>query len=373
MYQSIDAPVDASIDASIGELPIIVFTTVPAMAEPVSGSRSTADDSVSPKEEDSADTAAPASESMLLSDCRGSLDSPDQSQRYDLVGPSSQSLRRTSDAIARYFTQYCKTIRQQVDFSQPHWHYLALGTLLLSLPTGVSLAALQTIASPPKANCNQPQQFRAELAELQCLHQAMESGDTQALTRALPKLQAWPSDSPVHSVAQRLLQDWSVVALSLAHREFETGQWDSAIRLAEAVPAELALGNEEQLSLWRQIKARGEQAYELALDALEQQDWTTARQQAQTLASLNNDYWRQQGLQTLPEQIDKALQAQQPQDRLPQISAALELRHADSSRAWLSEKPASVGRSPKAMPILISIASLSISAPSPTRPEFSAA
>lgn len=276
-----------------------------------------------------------------------------------------QKLTQASGTIAHHL----KEAWQHIDFSQSHWHYLTLGALILSLPTGVSLAAFQAIASPPTPNCNQPQKFQAELAQLQCLHQALESGETQAIIRALPQLQAWPSDSPVYSVAQRLLKDWSVVALSMADLEFEAGQWDSATRLAQAIPTELALGNEAQqrLSLWQQIQGQGDKVYKLAVDALEQQDWSAARQHAKTLANLSNDYWRQQGLQALPQKIDAALQAQQPQEDATQLSAAPVNLPQPSTHP---NPPARKSR--LAMPILMSVASLTISAPAPTRPEFSA-
>ena len=297
----------------------------------------------------------------------------DSIQQHSSEWRQSQQLRltRASEAIAHRL----KEVWQQIDVSQPHWQYLSLGALLLSLPTGVSLAALQAIASPPETHCNQPQQFQADLAQLQCLHQGLESGEVQAIIRALPQLQAWPSDSPVHSVAQRLLKDWSVVALSMADLEFEAGEWDSATRLARAIPTELALGNEAQrrLNLWQQVKQQGDKTYKLALEALEQQNWTAARGHAKTLASLSNDYWRQQGLQALPQKIDEALQAQRPQGSAAQVSAAPAGLHQSSRKSHaLSKKSGSIRRSRKAMPVFMSVASLSISGPAPTRPEFSA-
>ncbi len=212
-----------------------------------------------------------------------------------------------------------------VDFSQPQWTQIAIAALLMSLPTGVSLVAFRAIATPPQPRCNQPQTFQADLAELQCLHQAMQSNEHPALIRSLKQLKNWSHESPVYGLSQRLLEDWSVVALSLAHEEFEAGRWENAARLAAAIPVSLELGSQaqERLTLWQKVQSQGEKAYDLALEALEQQDWQTARDHAKTLATIGNDYWRQQGIQALPEQIELARQAQQLSDEeAAQLSAS---------------------------------------------------
>jgi len=265
-----------------------------------------------------------------------------------------------------------------IDFSQSHWTNLAIGGLLMSLPIGVSAAAYHVIATPPKPNCNQPQQLQSDLAELQCLRRAMQSEDNSNIVRSLQALQNWSEESPVYPLSQRLLEDWSVVALSLAHQEFEAGQWDSAARLAAAVPAQVELGSQaqERLTLWQKVQQQGESAHRLALKALEQQDWQTARSHAQTLASLGNDYWRQQGIQALPEQIEMAQQAQQPIADEGQLSAIAPTPQqptpsSGAQRQSLPAVPATPGRSRFSMPVLISLERLTVVDPKPATPGFS--
>ena len=294
-----------------------------------------------------------------------------------------QALQTKGDAASRAIaqqtpslvTQQVKEAWNNLDFSQPQWTQFAIAALLISLPTGVSLAAFRAIATPPQPRCNQPQTFQADLAELQCLHQAMQSNEHPALIRSLKPLKNWSSDSPVYGLSQRLLEDWSVVALSLAHQEFEAGRWENAARLAAAIPASLELGNQaqERLTLWQKVQSQGEKAYDLALEALEQQDWQTARDHAKTLANIGNDYWKQQGIQALPEQIDLAIQAQQPSnDESAQLSAsAAGLPMPQQQQQPKRSQPAMPGRSRFAMP-LVSLKKLNVGDPSLTGPEFSA-
>lgn len=279
--------------------------------------------------------------------------------------------QQASAGIARQL----RDVWQHLALSQSQVSQLAIAALLMSLPTGVSLAAFRAIATPPQPSCNQPQAFQADLAELQCLHQAMQSNEHPALIRSLQQLHNWSSESPVYGLSQRLLEDWSVVALSLAHQEFEAGRWENAARLAAAIPSSLELGShaQERLTLWQKVQSQGEKAYDLALVALEQQDWQTARDHAKTLANIGNDYWRQQGIQALPEQIDLAIQAQQPsKDESVQLSAArAELPWPQEEQQRRRSQPALPGRSRFTMP-LISLKELTVGDPSLTGPEFSA-
>jgi len=271
-----------------------------------------------------------------------------------------------------------KTDRAGIDFSQSHWTNLAIGGLLLSLPVGVSAAAYHVIATPPQPNCNQPQRLRSDLAELQCLRRAMQSEDNSNIVHSLQALQNWSEESPVYALSQRLLEDWSVVALSLAHQEFEAGQWDSAARLAAAVPAQVELSSQaqERLTLWQKVQQQGENAHRSALAALEQQNWKAARNHAKTLASLGNDYWRQQGIQALPEQIEMAQQAQQPTADEGQLSAIAPIQQqpvppSGAQRQSLPAVPATPGRSRFSMPVLVSLERLTVADPKPETPGFS--
>ncbi len=314
----------------------------------------------------------PASKPRTLSTDSMSTNAAVQSQPKIWVQALQTQGKTASKAIAQQLQEHWP----KVDFSQPQWSQLAIAALLFSLPTGVSLAAFRAIAIPPQPRCNQAQAFQADLAELQCLHQAMQSNEHPTLIHSLQQLQNWSSESPVYSLSQRLLEDWSVVALSVAHQEFEAGRWENAARLATAIPTSLELGNQaqEHLTLWQKVQDQGKKAHDLALEALKQQDWQTARNHAQTLANLSNDYWRKQGIQALPEQIELARQAQQPSTpETAQLSAStVELSLPQQPQQRRRSQPAMPERSRFSMP-LISLKKLTVGDPtSPTGPEFSA-
>lgn len=290
-------------------------------------------------------------------------------------GNASQAIARQA---SHHIPQPLKEIWMPIELSSQQWTQLAIAGFLISLPTGVSFAAFQVLAAPPQPRCNQPQRFQADLARLQCLHQAMQSNDQPELLQALQKLQNWSIESPVYGLSQRLLEDWSVVALSMARQEFEAGRWENAAQLAAAIPDSLELREQvqEHLSLWETIRGQGEKTYELAIAALDQQDWQTAKAHAHTLAGLGNDYWRQKGIQALPEQIELARQAQQPSDEEgAQLSDSTEGAQLSDSTAGLphpqqkQSQPALPGRSRFTMPI-ISLKKLTAVDPIAKAPEF---
>lgn len=257
------------------------------------------------------------------------------------------------------------------------WSPLVLGCLLISLPLSTSVLALRWIATPPTPRCEQSDSLRSDLAALQCLRQSMHAAQPQAVLAGLHQLQAWPQDSPVYGVAQRLREDWSQVAYSQAQEAFEKGDWATAAQLTAAIPPEAPLGAKAQtrLDLWQQIQAQGERVYDLAQGAMQSQDWSQALEYAQTLATLPNDYWRRQGLHELPSRI---AQAQGQPDQALEPGPALVSRGPQAGQERPHRRPlepASPARSrpssPVSSPMLVSIDRLRVTGPKPLAPEFS--
>jgi hypothetical protein len=281
---------------------------------------------------------------------------PSQGNRGEIL------LKRWSQAIAADLQSQLEAI------SRRDWSALTIGCLLLGLPLGTTALALHWISTPPQPRCQQSDPFRSDLAELQCLRRAMDSAQPQAVIAGLQQLQNWPQASPVYRVAQQLRQDWSQVAYSMAQEAFEAGEWQTAAQLTAMIPQEAPLGEKAQarLGLWQQIQAQGERAYDLAQEALQGENWSQALQYAETLANLQNDYWRRQGLHELPSII-----AQGQQQDSPEATEADGFNQAQGPILPQPRPSNSSGRSRPGLPVLISLDRLRVSEPQGMAPEFS--
>lgn len=189
--------------------------------------------------------------------------------------------------------------------------------ILLSLPCGTGLVAYHSMtqAAAPRT-CPRGVVPASDLEELRCLATKMASGKERSLAAGLRQLQQWSPESPLHPLAQRMLSDWQVVAWSQIQGSFERGDWSAMDTLLDALPADdESLPSTQQIQEWQAIRDRGETLHRKAQAAIAAQNWEEARRQAQHLAQLGNDYWRQQGLKTLPAKIEQQAQAPSSEDR----------------------------------------------------------
>jgi hypothetical protein len=126
-------------------------------------------------------------------------------------------------------------------------------------------------------------------------------------------MRSWSKEQMLYPVAERQLQSWAAVLLGLARHQFDQGHWQDAEALLAEIPASSTLHDEAQAQRtdWLRVRRQGEDLLAQAHRAIATQRWQSARLYAQQLSGLSNDYWRRQGLETLPGQIDR--QANLPQ------------------------------------------------------------
>ncbi len=253
--------------------------------------------------------------------------------------------------------------------SPEDWARLKLSLLLLALPwSGGALAYQWLTAVPNVPNCHVPQWSQADLDRLDCIQQKMKSGQSRQVLAGIRQLKAWPEDSPMYGVSQRLLEDWSLVAWSQAQLEFESGEWETSAQLVAEIPAQLPLWTQVQdrLGLWREIRTQGENLYDLAQSAIRAQDWTQALDHAKALAKLDNDYWKRQGLHELPLLIEERQAAVGDSTRQPLAQFFSDPRSGADSRSHPE-----IPRSRLPMPMMIGLERPAIAKPHLAQPEFS--
>lgn len=185
--------------------------------------------------------------------------------------------------------------------------------LLLALPWGTAAVAIQGLtAVPGTGSCHFNPLLLSDLDQLHCAREQMRSQEPQQVIQGFRRLRDWSKDQMLYPVAERQLQSWAMVLLSLARHQFDQGQWQDAEALLAEIPASSPLYGEAQAQkqAWQRVQRQGEELLDQAKSAIAAQRWQKARTYAQQLTDLSNDYWRRQGLETLSGQIDR--QANQP-------------------------------------------------------------
>jgi hypothetical protein len=271
----------------------------------------------------------------------------------------SQVSRRSIDSL-RQFPSAVQSLQDQVqDQSRQAWsvhgptvldwtdrlgtHPLSKPALLLALPWGTAAVAFQVLAGVPgQGACAFNPLPLSDLDQLHCAREQMRSQDPTAVIQGFRHLSRWSKDQMLYPVAERQLQSWAAVLLGLARHQFDQGHWHDAEALLAEIPESSALHGEAQSQRtdWLRVRRQGEDLLAQAHQAIAAQRWQSARLYAQQLSGLSNDYWRRQGLETLPGQIDR--QANLPQS--PATPLAL------GSMPWIPVRGAQPEFSPEISP-----------------------
>jgi hypothetical protein len=195
---------------------------------------------------------------------------------------------------------------------------------VLSLSGGLGLFAYQRLtALPPVPDCSKLSPLAAEAERLFCAREAAQSGTLADLTAAVDLVRDWPSNHPLNRDAQALLTDWSKALMRLANQEISNSNLLGAVDIASRIPASSSLFEDAQTAIaaWQHQWTEGETIYEAAQTALQAQDWDLANQQLRALGELENDYWRQQKVDALAQQILAEKAAWQTLQRSRQIAS----------------------------------------------------
>jgi hypothetical protein len=195
---------------------------------------------------------------------------------------------------------------------------------VLSLSGGLGLLAYQRLtALPPVPDCSKLSPLAADAERLFCAREAAQTGTLADLTAAVDLVRDWPSDHPLNRNVQSLLSDWSKALMRLAHQEISQSNLLGAVDIASRIPANSALFEDAQAAIadWQYQWDEGEAIYQTAQTALQTQDWDLANQQLRALGELDNDYWRQQKVDALAQQILTEKSAWQTLQRSRQIAS----------------------------------------------------
>ncbi len=257
----------------------------------------------------------------------------------------SRSTHPQSEAIAslRQALAYHQPIAQRSERSRRErwqllsWVWSPLLLLGLALTGGIGMVALQSLLEPPPVpNCRALSLLAASAKRLHCAQQLASTGDSTHLIASINTVKSWDATHSLHREAQALLTEWSAVLLENAEDTLAVAGLEQAVRLARYIPPTSSVYGTAQAKIedWQGQWTEGEEIYQTAIAALEQQQWKQASQQVVALGDLTSPYWHnrgsmlslrivaeQQGRQILKEAEEMA--AQSPAQTPDQIAAAL--------------------------------------------------
>jgi len=192
---------------------------------------------------------------------------------------------------------------------QKFWGWPWLIGFTASALTGAG-AFLWLSRLPALPNCSANVIAETGGAGLYCMKEAVEDGNLGVLLAALEKVSQWPQDDPLASQANYLANEWSRIALVIARQKMKAGDLPGAMKLARKIPKSTTVYPEAQTNIqsWSQDWQQGQEGYETAQSALQDQNWSLASDQIKQLAQIDSTYWRDR-VEDLIEQIATEKQA----------------------------------------------------------------
>ncbi|WP_041765534.1 hypothetical protein [[Leptolyngbya] sp. PCC 7376] len=175
----------------------------------------------------------------------------------------------------------------------PSWHFLGLVLILLS--GGVGFAATSILLSfNGSSNCNALYvPLASATTRLYCAQVEAEQQTLGSYLKAIRMVDGFPQDHPLRPDIDRNIEVWTSDILELAEVQFQEGNLDEAIAIAEEVPVRSTarILVEERIEDWRLVWRDGERIFAKLDREINDGDLSAALRTAVELSYLENIYW----------------------------------------------------------------------------------
>mgnify|MGYP006425786993 CR=1 FL=1 len=190
-------------------------------------------------------------------------------------------------------------------FGWPFWTALVM----------VSFSATGYVATATLLSLNTPKgcesvywPLASGARRLYCAQVEVKEGDAESYLAAINLVSELPEDHPLRKEINKNIKVWSEQVLVLGEKQFQAGNLEAAMAIAEKIPSGVAAKAvvEEKVRRWRDIWQQGE-AIEQDVEAqLNQAAWNQAFKEAGRLVDLKNDYLANRRYTELITKIQKA-------------------------------------------------------------------
>jgi hypothetical protein len=178
----------------------------------------------------------------------------------------------------------------------PSWlSWQLLGTLMVLIATGIGLTATSLLLNlPKKANCTGLFLPTASASNrLYCAELKAEEKKVESLLAAINLVEVLPEDHPLRPEINQKVEQWAQEILDLAQTEFQAGDLQGAIEIAQKIPKKMKAYSvvDKRIARWQETWDRGAKIFAEVEKQLRQSNWNQAFRVAVQLANINNDYW----------------------------------------------------------------------------------
>lgn len=169
------------------------------------------------------------------------------------------------------------------------------GLVAIALSGGVGFGSYRLLLhQPAKPNCAQVfWPFASGSLRIYCAQEKAAQQNLEDLFAAIALVDSLDANHPLRPAINPLIEQWSTQALDLAEKAFHAGKLDRAIEFAKRIPAETTAYKvvKERVEEWQQIWAEGEDIYNRADAALNNEEWRKAYGIMIKLVQIDNRYW----------------------------------------------------------------------------------
>lgn len=201
----------------------------------------------------------------------------------------------------------------QVTNSVPWWQAWQLWGIILALASGgIGYGATSTLLKLPETeSCSKVHWPVASASvRLYCAQVLAEQNDVNHLLKAIALLEKLPENHPLRREINRNIEKWSTKILAIGEENFQAGDLESAITIAQQIPKNLEAHNlvAAKIQKWEDIWQESSENYAQVEARLRASKWNEAFSWAVRLADSKNNYWATTKYQ---ETIDKINVAQE--------------------------------------------------------------
>ena len=190
--------------------------------------------------------------------------------------------------------------------------FWAIPTLLVSV--GASFWAIRSLLTLPELpGCRSISQIsESSSMRLYCAEELADSKTAEDLRRAIQLIHTIPEGDSLKPQSDRAIVEWSRQMLELGEAEFQQGDLQAAIKIAEKVPShgQTRQTVDDQIKQWETLWERAETIYDDALDEIDQGRWGQAITVAKGLLAVENRYWSTARHRELMQQLQAAQDAE---------------------------------------------------------------
>ncbi len=212
--------------------------------------------------------------------------------------------------------------KQDWGLGWPVWQLWAF--LLVLVAGGMGFGAMVWLFKLPKVpNCEEVSwRFASASMRMYCAQLEAEKKTASGLLWAIALIEELPLDHPLRPQINANVEEWATDLLNVAERNFQAGQLEKAISMAEKIPIKSEAHRlvAERMERWRSIWSKGEESYNEAERQLRAGNWLLAFRFTVKLSYVKNNYWATIKYQEL---IDKIQLARNESGQLDKAHAAL--------------------------------------------------